>query len=39
MMRILLCTVGVLLLPIAVAAQDTPAADVTLGYSSSAGGA
>lgn len=34
MMRILLCAAGVLLLPIAVGAQDTPAADVTLGYSS-----
>ena len=34
MMRILLCAVGVLLLPIAVRAEGNPAADITLGYSS-----
>ena len=34
MMKVLLCTVGVLLLPIAVRAQNTLAADVTVGYSS-----
>ena len=34
MMRVLLCTFGALLLTIAAHAQDTPAADVALGYSS-----